>query len=69
MTLETTTVLVNDRWVTIRPIRSTDAVMEMDFVRKLSAAAKHYRYALGGKSDVRETAITGRGRMAANGAC
>ncbi|MEO7206735.1 MAG: GNAT family N-acetyltransferase [Steroidobacteraceae bacterium] len=102
MTIETTTVLVNDRWVTIRPIRSTDAAMEMDFVRKLSAAAKHYRflcalnelspaeagrfcdidgphtmafvatveeegreveigvcrYALGGKSDARETAIT-----------
>jgi acetyltransferase len=94
--------LINGRWVTIRPIRLTDATMEMDFVRKLSAETKHYRflcalnelspaeairmcevdgphtmafvatveeegreveigvcrYALGGKSDVRETAIT-----------
>jgi GNAT superfamily N-acetyltransferase len=102
MTIKTTTVLLNDRWVTIRPIRSTDAAMEMDFVRKLSAETKHFRflcalnelspaeasrlcdvdgphamafvatveeegrevevgvcrYALGGKSDIRETAIT-----------
>src|SRR5579863_783301 len=102
MTVETTTVLINDRWVTIRPIRSTDAAMEMDFIRTLSAETKHFRflcavnelspaeasrlcevdgphtmafvatvqeegreveigvcrYALGGKADVRETAIT-----------
>lgn len=102
MTIETTTVLLNERWVTIRPIRSTDAAMEMDFIRKLSAETKHYRflcalnelspaeatrlcdvdgshtmafvatveeegceveigvcrYAPGGKSDIRETAIT-----------
>jgi len=44
MTNETTTLLINDRWVTIRPIRSTDAAMEMDFVRKLSAITKHYRF-------------------------
>ena len=43
MNLETT-VLINDRWVTIRPIRSTDANMEIDFVRKLSALTKHYRF-------------------------
>jgi RimJ/RimL family protein N-acetyltransferase len=39
-----TTVLINDRWVTIRPIRSTDASMEVAFIRKLSAATKHYRF-------------------------
>jgi RimJ/RimL family protein N-acetyltransferase len=43
MTKETL-ILINDRWVTIRPIRSTDAAMEADFVRKLSAATKHYRF-------------------------
>lgn len=36
--------LINDRWVTIRPIRSADGAMEMDFVRKLSAEAKPYRF-------------------------
>jgi acetyltransferase len=44
MTTETTPVLVNDRWVTIRPIRATDSAIEADFVRKLSAATKHYRF-------------------------
>lgn len=46
MTTDTTTalVLINDRWVTIRPIRSTDAAMEAGFVRNLSAATKHYRF-------------------------
>ena len=44
MTTDTTTVLINDRWVTIRPIRSTDAAMEAAFVRNLSAATKHYRF-------------------------
>jgi hypothetical protein len=29
--------LINDRWVTIRPIRSTDAAIEMDFVHSLRA--------------------------------
>ena len=44
MTSQTTTVLINDRWVTIRPIRATDADLELEFVRKLSAEAKHYRF-------------------------
>ena len=44
MTTDATTVFVNDRWVTIRPIRSTDAAMEAEFVRNLSAATKHYRF-------------------------
>jgi GNAT superfamily N-acetyltransferase len=44
MTIETTTVLFNDRWVTIRPIRSTDSAIEADFVRKLSAATKRFRF-------------------------
>ncbi len=44
MTTDTTTVLINDRWVTIRPIRSTDSAMEAGFVRNLSAATKHYRF-------------------------
>ena len=44
MTIDATTTLIKDRWVTIRPLRSTDAVMEADFVRNLSAAAKHYRF-------------------------
>lgn len=39
-----TNVLINDRWVTIRPIRSTDVKMEINFVRKLSALTKHYRF-------------------------
>jgi N-acetylglutamate synthase-like GNAT family acetyltransferase len=41
MTTDATTVFVNDRWVTIRPIRSTDSAMEAEFVRNLSAATKH----------------------------
>ena len=44
MKIEMTTVHINDRWVTIRPIRSTDFAMEMDFVRKLSAPTKNYRF-------------------------
>ena len=44
MTTDATTVFVNDRWVTIRPIRSTDSTMEAEFVRNLSAATKHYRF-------------------------
>lgn len=44
MTADTTTVLINNRWVTIRPIRSTDSAMEAGFVRNLSAATKHYRF-------------------------
>ena len=44
MTTDTTTVLINDRWVTIRPIRSTDLSMEAGFVRNLSVATKHYRF-------------------------
>jgi Acetyltransferase (GNAT) family len=44
MTTDMTTVLVNDRWVTIRPIRPTDSAMEAGFVRNLSAATKHYRF-------------------------
>jgi acetyltransferase len=79
MTIKSTTVRLNDRWVTIRPIRSTDAAMEIDFIRKrlgdvdgphamaFVATVEEQgrevevgvcRYALGGKSDVRETAIT-----------
>ena len=44
MTTDASTVFVNDRWVTIRPIRSTDSAMEAEFVRNLSAATKHYRF-------------------------
>jgi acetyltransferase len=44
MTIDATTMLIDDRWVTIRPIRSTDAAMEAGFVRNLSAATKHYRF-------------------------
>ena len=44
MTTDATTMLINDRWVTIRPIRSTDEAMEAGFVRNLSAATKHYRF-------------------------
>lgn len=44
MTTDTTTVLINDRWVTIRPIRSTDSAMEAGFIRNLSPSAKHYRF-------------------------
>src|SRR5579862_9699006 len=44
MTTDTTAVLVNDRQVTIRPIRSTDLAMEADFVRNLSTETKHYRF-------------------------
>jgi len=40
MSIETTTVLINDREVAIRTIRSTDAAMDVDFVRKLFAATK-----------------------------
>ena len=47
MTSETTTVLINDRRVTIRPIRSSDSAMELDFVRNLSSATKHYRFFCG----------------------
>jgi acetyltransferase (GNAT) family protein len=39
-----TSMLVNDRSVTIRPIRPTDVVMEADFVRNLSSETKHYRF-------------------------
>jgi hypothetical protein len=41
---DTTNVLINDRWVTVRPIRSADSAMESGFVRNLSAATKHYRF-------------------------
>jgi Acetyltransferase (GNAT) family len=44
MITDTTTVLINDRWITIRPIRTTDSAMEAGFVRNLSAATKHYRF-------------------------
>jgi GNAT superfamily N-acetyltransferase len=44
MNKDATTILIKNRQVTIRPIRSTDAAMEMEFVRKLSAATKHYRF-------------------------
>lgn len=44
MTKDMTTVFINDRWVTMRPIESTDSTLETDFVRKLSAATKHYRF-------------------------
>jgi len=37
-------VTVAGELVTIRPIRATDAAMESDFVRKLSAKTKHYRF-------------------------
>jgi GNAT superfamily N-acetyltransferase len=37
--------------VTIRPIRATDALMESDFVRKLSPLTKHYRF-LGGLKEL-----------------
>jgi acetyltransferase len=44
MTTDATTVLVNDRWVTLREIRSTDSAMVAGFIRNLSAATKHYRF-------------------------
>ncbi len=47
MAREATTILINDRWVTIRPIRSSDSAMEMDFVRNLSSGTKHYRFFCG----------------------
>jgi GNAT superfamily N-acetyltransferase len=37
--------------VTIRPIRITDAAMEAEFVRRLSAQTKHYRF-LGGVKEL-----------------
>ena len=37
--------------VTIRPIRIDDLEMEQDFIRRLSPAAKHYRF-LGGVSEL-----------------
>jgi acetyltransferase len=37
-------VTVAGELVSIRPIRATDAAMEADFVRKLSAETKHYRF-------------------------
>ncbi len=44
MVTDTTPVLIQDRWVTIRPIRSTDSSMEAGFVRNLSTATKHFRF-------------------------
>ena len=44
MTNQSTTILINDRWVTIRPIRAADTDLELEFVRKLSAETKHYRF-------------------------
>jgi hypothetical protein len=44
MTSQTTTVLINDHWVTIRPIRATDTELELEFVRNLSAETKHFRF-------------------------
>lgn len=35
---------VNGHIVTIRPIRLTDAAMEADFIRRLSALTKRYRF-------------------------
>ena len=37
--------------VTIRPIRAADALMESDFVRRLSPLTKHYRF-LGGVKEL-----------------
>ncbi len=44
MPADKTTIPINDHWVTIRPIRSTDSAMESGFVRNLSTATKHYRF-------------------------
>lgn len=35
---------VNGQTIVIRPIHATDATMEADFVRNLSAEAKHFRF-------------------------
>lgn len=44
MNKHATSVLINNRRITIRPIQSSDAAMEIDFIRNLSAATKHYRF-------------------------
>lgn len=44
MLKDTTSLLVDGRMVTIRPIRPTDVAMEADFVRSLSPLTKHYRF-------------------------
>jgi GNAT superfamily N-acetyltransferase len=44
MTLKAQTTIVDGQAVTIRPIRSSDTVMETAFIRKLSVEAKHYRF-------------------------
>jgi GNAT superfamily N-acetyltransferase len=41
---DTTSSLIDGRMVTIRPIQPSDFVMENDFVRRLSALTKHYRF-------------------------
>jgi GNAT superfamily N-acetyltransferase len=42
---------VSDGLVTIRPIRTTDSVMEDEFIKHLSFEAKHYRF-LGGVKEL-----------------
>jgi len=44
MANDTTSLIVDGRRVTIRPIRPTDVAMEADFVRRLSSLTKHYRF-------------------------
>jgi RimJ/RimL family protein N-acetyltransferase len=44
MLQDITSLTVDGRLVTIRPIRPTDAAMEADFVRRLSSLTKHYRF-------------------------
>jgi acetyltransferase len=41
---DTTSLTLDGRTITIRPIRSTDIAMEANFVRRLSPLTKHYRF-------------------------
>ena len=43
---------ISGKQLTIRPIRITDAVMEAEFVRRLSPESKHYRF-LGGVRELK----------------
>jgi hypothetical protein len=53
---DTNTYTLADAPVTVRPIRHSDRVLEKNFIEKLSAEAKHFRF-LGGISSLSESEI------------
>jgi GNAT superfamily N-acetyltransferase len=66
---QTQRTMLDDNWVTIRPIRQTDTVLEGDFIRNLSMATKHFRF-FGGVKELpaaeieRLCTVDGRASMA-----